>query len=372
MTQSADAKNKDGEVAGQPGGQPGDSSYVPVRYENSRNLPRILKHIGHSLLISTYQAGKLICAGVQSDAISLSFHHFDKAMGVAVNANEIAIGTQRQVWNLRSAPDIARRLEPAGTHDACFVARHSHYTNDIHVHEMAWCGSTLWLANTRFSCLCTLDSRYSFVPQWRPLFVSALASEDRCHLNGLAVAGGKPAYVTAFAQTDTPQGWRPTKLSSGCMIEVGTGRVVTSGLCMPHSPRVHGGKLYVLDSGRGQIKSVDATTGAQTVIATLPGYTRGMSIVGTLAFVGLSKIRESAVFGGVPIAAQDKPLMCGVAVVDLDTGVIGSMLEFKDGVDEVFDVQLVAGVSPVISGPEMVRDDGKPIWIVPSPPDALG
>lgn len=343
-------------------------AYRAINYECSRNLVRILKHIRQSLLVSTYQAGKLISVGVADDKIKISFHHFDKAMGVAVHPNEVTIGTREQIWHLRSAPDLARQIEPRGTHDACFVARQSSFTNDIHIHEMAYCGDTLWFANTRFSCLSTIDPRYSFVPQWRPPFISALAAEDRCHLNGLAVSGGKPRYVTAFAETDTPQGWRPTKLSSGCVIDVQSGKTVTRGLCMPHSPRLHDGKLYVLDSGRGQVVRIDPVTGMITPLATLPGYTRGLAIVGSLAFVGLSKIRESAVFGGVPIASDNgNGLKCGVGVVDLKTGQMGALLEFKDGVDEVFDVQFLAGLSPVIAGPNTARDDGHPIWVVPMP-----
>ena len=69
--------------------------------------------------------------------------------------------------------------------------------SEIHGHEMAWAGEELWIVNTLFSCLCTLRPEYSFVPRWKPPFISALAAEDRCHLNGLAVADGRPRYVTA-------------------------------------------------------------------------------------------------------------------------------------------------------------------------------
>jgi uncharacterized protein (TIGR03032 family) len=336
---------------------------------------RILKHVSGSLLVSTYQAGKLISVGVLDQQISISFHHFDRAMGVAVHPRQIAIGTQEQVWQLQGAPDIAPQLEPRGRRDACYVARQAHHTNDIHIHEMAFCGDTLWFTNTRFSCLATLHDRYSFVPQWRPPFISALAPEDRCHLNGLAIVDDRPRYVTAFAQTDTPQGWRPTKLTSGCVMEVPSGRVVADGLCMPHSPRWHEGQLYVLDSGKGQLVRIDPSRGKATVIATLPGYARGLAMAGSIAFVGLSKIRETAVFGGVPVTAGDAAssspgggLKCGVAAVDMTTGQMGALLEFKDGVDEVFDVQLLPALAPVIAGPNHSRDEGPPIWVVPLSP----
>jgi uncharacterized protein (TIGR03032 family) len=302
-------------------------------------------------------------------SLALSFHNFERAMGVAVRPDRLAVGTRAQIWFLRSAPDVAPRLAPAGRHDACFLARSSHMTGDIHIHELAWAGEELWVVNTRFSCLCTLDETHSFVPRWRPPFVTALAGEDRCHLNGLAMADGRPKYVTAVAETDTPQGWRPDKATSGCLIDVPGGRVVARGFAMPHSPRVHQGRVWVLDSGAGRLVTVDPATGAVTAVADQPGYTRGLALHGSHAFVGVSRIRETSTFGGLPIAARRESLRCGVGVVDLTTGRPVAHLEFQAGVDEIFDVQVLPGVRlPAVSGPFPDRDGAQMIWTGPAPP----
>ena len=171
------------------------------------------------------------------------------------------IGTRDRIWSLRNAPDIAPRVEPAGRHDACFLPRSCHVTGDIGVHEMAWAGDELWVVNTRFSCLCTLDPDYSFVPRWRPPFITALAAEDRCHLNGLAMVDGRPRYVTALGETDTAGGWRADKPQGGCLIDVPSGEIVARGLSMPHSPRWHDGRLWLLESGTGRLVLVDPATG---------------------------------------------------------------------------------------------------------------
>src|SRR5262249_45821273 len=200
-----------------------------VRHEYARTLPALLNQLGVSLLVSTYQAGKVVAVGVDQGELALSYHNFERAMGLAVKPDGIAVGARAQVWFLPSAPDIATRIEPAGRHDACFLTRSSHFTGEIQAHELAWGssplappgrgaggeGEELWVVNTAFSCLCTLDDRHSFVPRWRPPFVTGLAADDRCHLNGLAMADGVPKYVTALAETDTPQGWRPNKVNSG-------------------------------------------------------------------------------------------------------------------------------------------------------------
>jgi uncharacterized protein (TIGR03032 family) len=294
----------------------------------------------------------------------LAFHQFDRAMGIAVKPGMMAICTRREVWFARDARDIAARLEPRGRYDACFLARFAHFTDDIHAHEAAWVGGELWVVNTLFSCLAALHPAYSFAPRWRPPFVTALRPEDRCHLNGLAVAGGRPRYVTALSETDSLQGWREVKATSGCLVEVPSGRVVARGLALPHSPRVSGDRVYFLHSGHGRLDEIDPATGEIRAVADLPGVVRGLALSGGFAFVGLSKARPT--LEGVPIADQRDRLQCGVWVVDLATGAVAGHLAFLTGVEEVFDVQVLPEiVSPYVSGPWAERDTGQPMWTVP-------
>ena len=178
--------------------------------------------------MSTYQANKLLVARAEGGGLSMLVRTFDRPMGLAVDARRLMIGTRDRIWSLRNAPDIAPRIEPAGRHDACYLPRSCHVTGDIGVHEMAWAGDELWVVNTRFSCLCTLDPDYSFVPRWRPPFITALAAEDRCHLNGLAIVDGRPRYVTALGETDTAGGWRADKPQGGCLLDVPTGEIVAA------------------------------------------------------------------------------------------------------------------------------------------------
>src|SRR5262249_21550787 len=203
-------------------------------------------------------------------------------------------------------------------------------------------------------------------------FLTALAADDRCHLNGLAVADGAPRYVTALAETDTPQGWRADKDTSGCLIDVPSGQTVARGFAMPHSPRVHRGQVWMLHSGAGQLVQVDPARGQEDTVTELPGYTRGLALYDRFAFVGLSKIRETSTFGGMPIAARRPELKCGVGVVDLGTGRLVAHLESVTGVEEIFDVQVVPGARcPVLSGPYPTLDSTAPIWTVPESAKAL-
>jgi uncharacterized protein (TIGR03032 family) len=342
-----------------------------VRYEHSRNFPALLEHLEISLLVSTYQAGKLFVLGARQGELLLSFHNFEKAMGIALAPDRIAVGTRNQVWFLRSAPAIAPQLVPAGQHDGCFLARGSHFTGDIHGHELAWAGNELWLVNTLFSCLCTLHADYSFVPRWRPPFITALAPEDRCHLNGLALAPDKrgvltPRYVTALAETDTAQGWRTNKSTAGCLMEVPTGQTLARGFAMPHSPRLYGRTVWLLDSGTGRLVTVDPATAAVHTVAELPGYTRGLAFHENFAFVGLSRIRQTSTFGGMPIAERGEPLRCGIGIVDMRTGRLAAHLEFHSGVEEIFAIEVLPGLRfPALAGPYPEVDGVPTIWSAP-------
>jgi uncharacterized protein (TIGR03032 family) len=343
---------------------------VETGFTHSASFPSVLAGTGASLLVSTYQAGQLVSIGVHEDQLTFDFHRFDQVMGVAVGGDQVAVGVKGQVWFLGDHSELAPSLAPAGRYDRAFLPRTSIITGGIQCHEVAWGTDAagqpdLWVVNTLFSCLVGLDPAYSFVPRWRPPFISQLAGQDRCHLNGLAMRDGAPAFVTVMAQSDQPAGWRETKNTSGTVLEVPSGEAVTTGIAMPHSPRWHDGQLYVLNSGMGALERVDLATGGRDTVALLPGYARGLAIHGGHAFVGLSKIRETAIFGGVPIAEYHDQLKCGVGVIELATGTTVATLEFTSGLEEIFDVQAVPDSRCLALG--HAPGDGEEIWVVPDP-----
>jgi uncharacterized protein (TIGR03032 family) len=237
---------------------------------------------------------------------------------------------------------VGQKLEPKGRHDACYMPRTHHVTGDVRIHDIGFAGGELWIVNTRFSCLATLDGVHSFVPRWRPPFISGLAAEDRCHLNGMCIIDDQVRYASALGTADTAGGWRDDKASGGVLLEVPSGEVVLSGLSMPHSPRWHDGKLWILESGRGTISVADLDAGTTEVVAHLPGFTRGLAFAGPYAFVGLSQVREH-LFGGLPLTQDLQQRVCGVWVVDTRTGDIVGFLRFEGAVQEIYDVQLLGG-----------------------------
>ena len=150
-------------------------SPAPLRAVHTASFPALLRQLGASLLVTTYQAGKLVMVRDEGDHLNVHFRGFPAPMGMALAGDRLAIGTRVQVWEFVDVPAVAAKLDPPGRTDACFLPRASHVTGNIQVHEMAWGRDReLWVVNTPFSCLCTLDGSASFTPRWHPPFVSAL------------------------------------------------------------------------------------------------------------------------------------------------------------------------------------------------------
>jgi len=266
-------------------------------------------------------------------------------MGMAADRQRLMLGALMEIVEFRNMPDVAKRLHDPPRHDAVYMARRGHITGAIDIHEMAWdADGAIWFVNTAFSCLCTLDTKSSFVPRWRPKFVSHYAPEDRCHLNGLAMRNGIPRYVTALGETNTREGWRVNKRDGGLIIDVTTNRVIVRGLSMPHSPRWYDNRLWVLESGRGALCTVDVKTGAKTDVARVPGFCRGIDFLGPVAFIGLSQLRGTTPFTDIPITDDNADRLSGVWAVHLQTGKTIAFLKFTGGVQEIFAVQAVPGV----------------------------
>jgi uncharacterized protein (TIGR03032 family) len=334
---------------------PAAAALPPLRSVHTPNFPDLLRELDVSLVVSTYQAGRLVLLRAEGDHLNTHFRAFPKPMGVAVGPKRLAVGTAQEIQEFHDVPAVAAKLEPPGTHDACYLLRTTHLTGDVQMHEMAWVGEDLWFVNTRFSCLCTRSSAYNFVPRWRPRFVSALAPEDRCHLNGLGLRDGRPRYATALGRTDTPAGWRERKKDGGVLLDLDSNEVIAAGLSMPHSPRWYDNELWLLESGTGSIGLVECRTGRYRSVLELPGFTRGIDFCGRMAFIGLSQVRETAVFSGITLTERLPPAerVCGVYVVDTYTGKGVAWLRFEEAVQEIFAVQVLPG----IRYPDLINED---------------
>lgn len=303
----------------------------PFHYTHSPTLPKLLWELGCTLVLSTYQAGKVIfIRAISPEKIEQHALDFPRPMGLAVSDQRIAVATRDEVVVLTN---------PSGA-EVPYVQERAYFSGEVDTHDLAWGKDGLWAINTLLSSMALADDDSSFEAQWRPAFISDVVPEDRCHLNSVAMVDGQPEYVTAFGKVDTYEGWRDMKTSGGILMNVPSGEIVLDGLPMPHSPRVYDGKLYLLLSATGELVCAEPETGGYEVVAQLPGFVRGMARCGAYLFVGLSKLRKtSATFAALPIS--DQAVFSGIVVVSLSEGRIVEHLKYETGCEEIYDVQVL-------------------------------
>ena len=294
-----------------------------------------------NILVSTYQAGQLVVVRPQGQGVNTHFMAFDRPMGMATRSNELVVGGSASITTFRNLAAVGLKVGQGDQVDACYLPRKIHITGAIDIHEMGYDKfDKLWFINTKMSCLATLDNDHSFKPEWRPPFITAYDLTDRCHLNGLGFRDGIPRYVSMLGASDEPGGWRKNKISGGQIMDITTNEVMVDGLCMPHSPRWYNNALWFLSSGSGQLMRMEPGK-APEVVAELPGFARGMDFIDRYAIIGLSQIRESSTFAGLPLTKRVEERQSGVWVVDTTNGQIVAFLVFTGNVQEVFEVKVL-------------------------------
>lgn len=317
------------------------------KIQSSIGIATWLQRCEISLAFSTYRANRLLLLGTDAaDSPQLKLHErlFDRPMGLFVDGESLWMAARCQLWRLDNLLAPGQLLEEG---DRLYVPAASFTTGDVNAHEivLGQDGQPIFV-NTAFSCLATIKPRCSFAPSWVPPFITQLAGDDRCHLNGLALKDGIPTWATACGASGDPSSWRNQRSGGGVVIHIPSGELAATGLAMPHSPRWHDGKLWLLNSGTGELGWIE--DGKFQALCFLPGFVRGLAFAAGCAVVGLSKLR-SPQFTGLPLeerlhAEGNHGGCCGLRVVDLATGEIVHSLDLPEPIDELFDVAVLPGV----------------------------
>lgn len=335
--------------AGSPRGegraQPHKAPRVDTEYSRGLGDWLISNRVG--IACSTYLTGYLLFLGVRADGMVVpSAASFSMAMGLAASSQRIYLGTKNEIWRLENI--LGPKELANGIFDRFYVPRAAGLTGDINIHELGIDahGNVLFV-NTRYSCLSAVSVSHAFKPLWKPKFISRLAPEDRCHLNGLAMENGRPRYMTACSTGDVLEGWRGGRRDGGVLVDLATDAVVCEGLSMPHSPRVRGGVLYLLESGRGYLVRIDPETGKREDMTFCPGFARGLAFVSDYAVVTVSLPRHGT-FEDLPIEqtlrSNNTGPRCGLLIIDLRNGDIVQWFRLRGDINELFDVGIIENV----------------------------
>ncbi len=367
----AEEKNDNLAVADAPASSAGETATAPaddkndpkkkISYSVSGGFTTMLKRLDLSVALTSYQSGKFYLLGRNpKGGLMINERLFQKAMGIWVEGTELVLATLFQIQRFHNVLKKGQFINH--TYDACYVPRTTYTTGVLDAHDVGLTDKgEIVFVNTRHNCLATVDSKDSFTPIWKPTFISQIVAEDRCHLNGMAMENGRPAYVTAVSRSNTIDGWRDRRGDGGVVIDVRTNEIVCEGLSMPHSPRLHGGKLWVLNSGTGELGTVDIENKKFKPVVFCPGFVRGLAFSGKYAFIGLSKPRYQR-FEGLALDQRlkdaDSEAWCGIQVIDTETGTVAEWFRIDGAIGEVYDVNVLPGIAcPMSLG--FVADDIK-------------
>jgi uncharacterized protein (TIGR03032 family) len=320
----------------------------PFHCTYSPQIASLLQELKCSIVISTYQAGKVIFLSPSAGNKIIQLPRtFIKPMGIAVgqdqSAGKIAVACKDEIIVFSNSSELGKHYPPKpGIYDAFYVPRITYHTGDVDIHDLLWGNEKLFAVNTLFSCIVTFDDTYNFTPYWIPPFITKLVSEDRCHLNGMIMIDGEPRYATCFSKSDTFQGWRENVTSGGLLFNIKENKIVAENLPMPHSPRMINGEIYLLLSATSELVKINITNGSYEVITRLNGFVRGMTHYGDYIFIGLSKLRESSsTFSKLKISKNS--MNTGIVAVHLPSGKVIGEIVYQNSVEEIYDVHILPG-----------------------------
>lgn len=333
----------------------------PLSFEMDRNFLSWIAKNKVSFLITSYKTNNVYSIGAvrepKSNELKLSIYMtaFSRPMGLHIhNNNDIYISTMHSLWkyvNIGETDDNETGIEGLNF-DKTFMPRVSHITNDVDGHDITVDeNGEVYFISATYCTICKPSETHSFEVFWKPPWISKVAREDRCHLNGLCNKDGKIKYASSVSQTNIRSGWREkNRKGLGVVIDVETNEIVCDGLTMPHSPRWHDGKLWVLNAGCGEFGYIDFENKKFIPKVFIAGFLRGLDFVGNkYAVIGSSLDRHEKCFMNLPLGEELKKLgggkeenaidpICGLHIVDLKTFDVIHELKFTGQIVEIYDV----------------------------------
>lgn len=322
--------------------RPGTLRPNNFQIQTSPGLDEWLKRQNLCFGATTYQTGQVIIIGRQpDDSLMYTVRTYEHAMGIARSGEDLHLATLYQIWHFHNRVALGAPTKPP--YDAVYIPRSSHVTGRMSIHDLVVEESgRLLFVNTAYSCVGELVPNHSFRPYWIPDWISALAPEDRCHLNGMGSRDGKARYVTAVSRTDTAAGWRAVRAKAGVVWDIVENRLVVDGLSMPHSPRWHNGALWFINSGSGFLCRTEPDSGGLEEVAFIPGFARGLALTGNYALVGTSRQRANRIFTDLALDGNLKSRgitpQCAIHIINLTTGQIEHQVIFTGDIEEIYDV----------------------------------
>jgi len=319
-----------------------------IDYEHDRYLVNWFEKTKCSLVISSYKSGSTITLSLVdldgTNHVGAYLNTFNRVTGLYYQDNQLWVGCNNQIIKLTNIGQLKQRENIFNT---CFIPKKSFYTTDLNIHDIVINKQDkIFFVTSQFNCVAKpTDKGQCFEVYWKPPWISNIVSEDRCHLNGLALRDDQPRYITTISISNILGGWRENRRTGGIVYDIKEDRVVCSGLSMPHSPRWHHNRLWLLESGTGYFGYIDENEEFQRKTF-IPGFCRGLAFYQDQYAIICSSIdRHESLFVGLKLGDtlvnNNAKAKCGVFIVNLENFNVVHSYIFNRGPIELYDVALI-------------------------------
>jgi uncharacterized protein (TIGR03032 family) len=301
-----------------------------------------------SLFVSSYKQHEVYSLGLtQNNEISIWVTKLARPMGLGFdekNEKSLYLSNLGHIFRYEEmGPEEDKQF---GVFDKNYYPENCNIAGDLDIHDLSASDGEVYYISALFNSIVQPSMSKSFSLFWKPPWISLkegnmLAAEDRCHLNGMCLENGLPRYVTSACRGDFVGTWRD-RTNEGIVYDIWNEEVLCENLWSPHSPRLYQDKLWVLQSGTGELGYIDRENKTFVPKVFLAGFLRGLSFINNYAVVSSSLDRHDHAFRNLPLGKilEEKGLTakCGLWVVNLTTFNIEHYLEFQEPCTELYEV----------------------------------
>jgi uncharacterized protein (TIGR03032 family) len=347
-----------------------------LEYRADDSFWALLHELGIRLIVSREYEHVLVALGAGSRGPEVSYLGLPHPSGIAVDRRRGAVHVActrnpNLLLELRPATSFMKRQEtarPEGRGGELVPTRARFLPGCLYLHDLALIGSELHGNAVGENAVVRLH--YDREPDhvWWPRAIERRGRPvfSRNHIQLNSIAAGKDLEGSFFSASSARIGRKVPGDADypvdgrGVIFSGRTREPVVHGLTRPHSARLHEGKLWVDNSGYGEVGLVSG--GRFEPFAKLPGWTRGLCFRGDVVFVSTSRVLER--FRNYAPGLDVATSRCAVHALDARSGALLGRLEWPAG-DQVFALDWVdAAFSTGLPYryAKGARDDASPIF----------
>jgi uncharacterized protein (TIGR03032 family) len=310
----------------------------------------VIEQLGITLVVSREYEHLLLALSSRAGRPHVTFLRLPHPSGITFDTGRkvlFAASTRNpnQLYEFEPAVGMLKRSDdqPADVADCPLVPVRTRYLPGCsYIHDLAMIGGELYANSVGQNVVLRLGERAMSAAWWpRSIDRSEGPDTQRNYIQLNSIAAGDTVETSYFsASGEMPGAFVPGDADypvdgRGVIFAGATREVMMRGLTRPHSARIHDGRVWVDNSGYGQLAVSDGADGYE-IVTRLPGWTRGLTFAGHIAFVGTSRVipRFRQYAPGLDVDASS----CAIHAIDTRTGDVLGSLDFPTG-NQIFAIE---------------------------------